>query len=76
MQEVEETKDADAATNQDEDEIDDSFNEHKLQDFSGIPQLKDNQNAGQLNRQSMPFSHRLFNGSIKIDHRDVHAVAN
>ena len=24
----------------------------------------------------MPFSHRLFNGSIKIDHRDVHAVAN
>ena len=24
----------------------------------------------------MPFSYRLFNGSIKIDHRDVHAVAN
>ena len=76
MQE-EETKDAaQAVTNQDEDDVDDSFNEHKLQDFAAIPKLKDNQNAGQLNRQSMPFSHRLFNGSIKIDHRDVHAVAN
>ena len=65
-------------TNQDDDDddADDSFNEHKLHDFATVPLLKDNQNAGQLNRQSMPFSYRLFNGSIKIDHRDVHAVAN
>ena len=33
-------------------------------------------NATQLNRQSLPFSTRLFNGSIRIDHRDVNAVAN
>ena len=24
----------------------------------------------------MPFSARLFSGQIKIDHKDVHAVAN
>ena len=65
---LEETKD-------DETNNDDSFAENKLNDFGAIPTLKSKQNA-QLNRQTMPLSYRLFNGSIKIDHRDVHAVAN
>ena len=67
---MEETKDDDA---------DDSMAEGKNADFAAIPSLKAGNNAANasnLNKQSMPFSYRLFNGSIKIDHRDVHAVAN
>ena len=62
---IEETKEADP---------NDSFAELKQQNFTAIPQLRNNKNA--LNRTSMPFSARLFSGQIKIDHKDVHAVAN
>lgn len=49
--------------------------ENKLGDFGAIPELKSKKNAA-ASRQAMPFSYRLFNGSIKIDPKDVHAVAN
>ena len=69
---MEETKDEEANT------INDSFAEGKEADFRAIPTLQrgQQQNATQLNRAQVPFSTRLFNGSIQIDHRDVHAVAN
>jgi len=62
---VEETK---------EGEPNDSFSENKQENFTAIPQLRNNKNA--LNRSSLPFSARLFSGQIKIDHKDIHAVAN
>ena len=39
-----------------------------------IPVLKNNKNA--LIRNSKPFSQRLKSGELKIDVRDVYAVAN
>ena len=62
---VEETK---------EESPNDSFAENKQENFTAIPQLRNNKNA--LNRATMPFSARLFSGHIKIDHKDIHAVAN
>ena len=62
---VEETKEGDP---------NDSFAELKKENFTAIPQLRNNKNA--LNRTSLPFSARLFSGTIKIDHKDIHAVAN
>ena len=50
---VEETKEADINEN-------DSFAELKQQNFTAIPQLRNNKNA--LNRTSLPFSARLFSG--------------
>ena len=52
----------------------DSFAEMKQENFTAIPQLRNNKNA--LNRTSLPFSARLFSGHIKVDHKDIHAVAN
>lgn len=63
---VEETKEGDPN--------DDSFAELKQQNFTAIPQLRNNKNAS--SKTSMPFSSRLFSGNIKIDHKDIHAVAN
>lgn len=56
--------------------VEDSFAERKAGDMASIPPptLKNNQNA--LNRQTLPFSFRLFSGALKIDPKDIHAVAN
>lgn len=80
----EESKKKQSAANEEtkDDEVDDadadnSFAEGKTENFGPIPAMqRSKQNATQLNRQSLPFSTRLFNGSIRIDHRDVNAVAN
>ena len=64
---IEETREAEINEN-------DTFNELKQENFTAIPQLRNNKNA--LNRTTLPFSARLFSGHIKVDHKDIHAVAN